>query len=126
NGSDAISVLVAEDAEEPTSTFQNEWAGGWVYPMTRDLSRNRRRPASSVSSRPSPAPPVPGICQRFRVLTSSHVLPCVAIAVSLFQSAASGQTPVREVPIDASAHDPRSGVTVRREGSRLTITWPMG
>src|SRR3954451_16160671 len=71
---------------------------------------------------PSSAASVRGGRQRMCELTSTHFLLCVAIAVSLFQSAASGQTPSRDLSIDTAAHDPRSGVSVPRDGSRLTLT----
>src|SRR5436305_7299539 len=51
----------------------------------------------------------------------TRVLLGIAVVATLSARAA----PPRDVPVDTSAHDPRAGVTVRRDGPRLRLTWPM-
>src|SRR5689334_22266565 len=49
----------------------------------------------------------------------------VALAATFVAAAPTARAASPKVPIDLSAHDSRSGVTVRRDGSRLSLAWPM-
>jgi hypothetical protein len=55
----------------------------------------------------------------------TRFLPAAGLIVATLTSGAVPQAPARDVSIDLSAHDPKLGVTVRRNGSQLRLAWPM-
>ncbi|HEY1378786.1 MAG TPA: hypothetical protein VGF55_18445 [Gemmataceae bacterium] len=58
-------------------------------------------------------------------MTATRSFVIAALTAVALAPAAVAQAPSGDVPIDISAHDPRLGVTVRRDGSQLRLTWPM-